>query len=56
MNLNFADIILYYKYTSRQDSTTGRYRGYKYKQRAYNHIPAQTSDEARGENVVGTKN
>jgi hypothetical protein len=35
---------------------TGRYRGYKYKQRAYNHIPAQTYDEARGENVVGTKN
>jgi predicted nucleic acid-binding protein len=25
-------------------------------QRAYNHIPTQTYDEASGENVVGTKN
>jgi hypothetical protein len=30
-------------------------RGYKYRQRAYNHMPVQTHDEACSGDVVGTK-
>jgi hypothetical protein len=33
----------------------GRYTGYKYKQRAYDHIPIQTYDEAWSWSMVGTK-
>jgi hypothetical protein len=39
--------------TTRQH--TDRYTGYKYKQRAYDHIPIQTYDEACSWSVVGTK-
>jgi hypothetical protein len=38
-------------FTTRQH--TGRYTGYKHKQRAYDHIPIQTYDEACSGSMVG---